>query len=160
MADRHQTFKRAGVGLIDGSIHANAGTNRTERGDFSKQVANQFGIHPGGLPLIFVTKKNATVLMNLLGWIQSCADASEERTGRRFIRNVPLLVIDDEADLASIDTNQQRFDEYGKPDLEHDPVRINGIIRQILRSFEKAYLRRLYSDAVRKYLHSRRRSNK
>jgi hypothetical protein len=134
---QHQTFKRAGVGLIDGSIHANAGTNRTERGDFSTQVANQFGIHPGGLPLIFVVKKNATVLRNLLGWIQSCADASDEVSGRRFISNVPLLVIDDEADLASIDTRQQEFDEFGSPDPEHDPARINGLIRQILRSFER-----------------------
>ena len=40
---QNQTFKRSGVGLIDGSIHANAGTNRTERGDFSTQVADQFG---------------------------------------------------------------------------------------------------------------------
>jgi len=134
---QQQTFKRAGVGLIDGSIHANAGTNRTERGDFSTQVANQFGIHPGGLPLIFIVKKNATVLKNLLGWIQSCADASDQASGRRFISNVPLLVVDDEADLASIDTKEQKFDEYGKPDLEHDPARINGLIRQILRSFEK-----------------------
>lgn len=137
-AGQHQTFKRAGVGLVDSSIHANAGTNRTEKGDFSTQVANQFGIHPGGLPLIFIMKKNATVLKNVLGWIQSCADASDERSCRRFIRNVPLLVVDDEADLASIDTKQQQFDEYGNPDLDHDPARINGLIRQILRSFEKA----------------------
>jgi hypothetical protein len=87
--------------------------------------------------LIFVVKKVASVLQNLLRWIRSCADASDEASGRRFISNVPLLVIDDEADLASIDTKQQEFDEYGNPDLEHDPTRINGLIRQILRSFEK-----------------------
>src|SRR5712692_2589843 len=60
---------------------------------------------------------------------EGCADASDETTGRRFISNVPLLVVDDEADLASIDTRQQEFDEFGSPDLEHDPARINGLIR-------------------------------
>jgi hypothetical protein len=155
-AGQHQTFKRAGVGLIDGSIHANAGTNRTERGDFSTQVANQFGIHPGGLPLIFVVKKNATVLKNLLGWIQSCADAFDDASARRFISNVPLLVIDDEADLASIDTREQQFDEFGSPDLEHDPAKINGLIRQILRSFEKvAYVGYTATPFANIFIHDR-----
>ena len=94
-----QTFKTTGVGLIDGSIRANTGTNRTEQGDFSSPVANQFGIHPGGLPLVFVIKKNVKVLENLLAWLRACADGVDEKTNRRFVRRVPVLVIDDEADL-------------------------------------------------------------
>lgn len=133
-----QAFTRTGVGLIDSAIHANTGTNRLEDGDFSRAVANQFGIHPGGLPLLFVVKKNTHILRNLLAWVNSCADAQDPDTGRRFVSGVPLLVIDDEADLASIDTRQQAFDEFGNPDPDHDPTTINRLIRQILRSFGKA----------------------
>jgi len=132
-----QTFKTTGVGLIDGSIRANTGTNRTEQGDFSSPVANQFGIHPGGLPLVFVIKKNVKVLENLLAWLRACADGVDEQTNRRFVRRVPVLVIDDEADLASVDTRAQAFDENGNPDPDHNPTRINELIRRVLRSFER-----------------------
>ncbi len=131
-------FKRVGVGLIDSSIVANTGTNRTQLGDFNEKVAKQFGIHPGGLPLVFVVKKNVGVLNNLIKWIRSCADAQDDTTGRKFVRNVPALIIDDEADLASVDTKQQQFDEDGKPDEDHDPTKTNRNIRLLLRSFEKA----------------------
>jgi hypothetical protein len=132
-----QTFKATGVGLIDGSIRANTGTNRTEQGDFSSPVANQFGIHPGGLPLVFVVKKNVKVLGNLLAWLRACADGVDQQTDRRFVRHVPVLVIDDEADLASVDTKAQAFDEDGKPDPDHNPTRINELLRRVLMSFEK-----------------------
>jgi hypothetical protein len=132
-----QTFKTTGVGLIDGSVRANTGTNRTEQGDFSSPVANQFGIHPGGLPLVFVIKKNVKVLENLLAWLRACADGVDEQTNRRFVRHVPVLVIDDEADLASVDTRAQAFDENGNPDPDHNPTRINELIRRVLRSFEQ-----------------------
>src|ERR1700733_1281162 len=109
LGDGQQTFKPVGVGLIDSSIRANTGTSRTQLGDFNEKVAKQFGIHPGGLPLVFVVKKNVSVLNNLIKWIRSCADAQDETTGRKIIRNVPALIIDDEADLASVDTRQQEF---------------------------------------------------
>ncbi|TFH12138.1 MAG: hypothetical protein E4H02_13275, partial [Lentisphaerales bacterium] len=57
VAGGHQAFRTVGVGTIDPSIPANTATNRTERGDFNRTIANQFGIHPGGLPLLFVTKQ-------------------------------------------------------------------------------------------------------
>lgn len=133
-----QSFRRTGVGLVDAGIVANTATNRAERGDFSRKVANQFGIHPGGLPLLFVVKKNVSVLRNLNNWIASCMNAEEAKTQRRFVRDVPLLVIDDEADLASIDTRLQETDEDGNPDPEHDPTATNKQIRRLLRAFEKA----------------------
>jgi hypothetical protein len=136
-AGRNQAFRPAGVGAIDASIVANTATNRTERGDFSRTVANQFGIHPGGMPLLFVTKKNVSVLRNLNNWIASCTNAEDPETQRRFIRDVPVLVIDDEADLASIDTRLQEIDENGNPDPEHDPTETNRQIRRLLRAFEK-----------------------
>ncbi len=135
--DRTQTFRPTGVGLIDNSVRANTGTNRTERGDFSRQVANQFGIRPGGLPLIFVVKKNVRNLENVLAWLNANSDGADQATSRRFVRDVPVLVIDDEADLASVDTKAQAFDENGEPDPDHDPTRTNEMIRRILRAFEK-----------------------
>lgn len=151
-----QIFPRTGVGLLDGTIRANTGTNRTQAGDFNTTVANQFGISPGGLPLLFVVKKNVSVLNNIFGWIQSYADASESETGRRFVRNVPVLVIDDEADLASVDTKQQIFDEFGNPDLEHEPTRINQLIRKTLRSFGKvAYVGYTATPFANIFIHDR-----
>lgn len=135
--NNQQTFVPVGVGHIDSSIRANTGTNRAERGDFSAQVANQFGIQPGGLPLVFVVKKNVSVLRNLLAWLRSCADGRDDGTARRFVRHVPALIVDDEADLASVDTKAQAYNEDGTPDPEHNPSRINELIRRIVRSFEK-----------------------
>jgi hypothetical protein len=151
-----QSFKRVGVGLIDSSIVANTGTNRTQLGDFSEKVAKQFGIHPGGLPLVFVVKKHVGVLNNLIRWIRSCADAHDEVTGRKFVRNVPALVIDDEADLASVDTRQQAFDEDGKPDENHDPAKTNRNIRLVLRAFEKvAYVGYTATPFANIYIHDK-----
>src|SRR5581483_1698281 len=53
------------------------------------------------------------------------------------VRDVPLLLIDDEADNASVNTNPI-FDENGKPDPELDPSRINGLIRKLLKRFEQS----------------------
>lgn len=156
IGEGQQTFKRVGVGLIDSSVVANTGTNRTQLGDFNEKVAKQFGIHPGGLPLVFVVKKNVSVLNNLIKWIRSCADAQDEATGRKFVRNVPALIIDDEADLASVDTRQQEFDEDGKPDEEHDPTKTNRNIRLLLRSFEKvAYVGYTATPFANIYIHEK-----
>ena len=156
MGAGQQTFKRVGVGLIDSSVVANTGTNRTQLGDFNEKVAKQFGIHPGGLPLVFVVKKNVSVLNNLIKWIRSCADAQDEDTGRKFVRNVPALIIDDEADLASVDTRQQEFDEDGNPDEDHDPTRTNRNIRLLLRSFEKvAYVGYTATPFANIYIHEK-----
>lgn len=156
VAAGQQTFKRVGVGLIDSSVVANTGTNRTQLGDFNEKVAKQFGIHPGGLPLVFVVKKNVSVLNNLVKWIRSCADAQDEATGRKFVRNVPALIVDDEADLASVDTRQQEFDEDGNPDEDHDPTRTNKNIRLLLRSFEKvAYVGYTATPFANIYIHEK-----
>jgi hypothetical protein len=151
-----EAFTPVGVGMLDGSIRANTGTNRTEKGDFSRHIANQFGINPGGLPLLFVVKKDTRVLQNLLSWIRSSADAVDPESNRRYVRNVPLLLIDDEADVASIDTKRQQFDADGKPDLEHDPSITNGLIREILRAFQKvAYVGYTATPFANIYIHDR-----
>lgn len=124
-----------GVGEIDPSMIVDWGTNRTERGDFNYRVMSQFGLHPGGRPLLLVIKKNGSVLNGILEWIRTTGNATDQH-GPRFI-GMPLLVIDDEADQASIDTRQQSFEE-GIADPNHRPTVINAKIRQILRRFDQA----------------------
>lgn len=126
-----------GVGNFDPTPRADSITTRADDGDFKRQVANKFGFHPGGKPLLFVIKKNASVLRNLLNWVRFAADAKDEH-GRKYVKNIPLLMIDDEADQGSIDTRAGAFDEDGQPDPEHDPSALNRYIRQILKSFDQS----------------------
>lgn len=151
-----QAFVPTGVGLLDPSVNANSGTNRFQGGDFNATVAAQFGITPGGLPLLFVVKKNASVLKNIIDWIGSAAVATDQETGRKFVPGVPVLVVDDEADQASVDTGRQKFDELGRPDPEHDPKTINRQIRQILRLFERvAYVGYTATPFANIYIHDK-----
>ena len=127
-----------GVGEIDSDqgIRPNYATNRTEKGDFSTRIARNLGITPEQRPWLFVVKKNKTVLTRLLGWIRNhVADTRDQETGRRLVTQLPLLLIDDEADNASVDTKEMLLDENGKPDEEHEPTAINRLIRSILYSF-------------------------
>ena len=128
------TVQRVGVGLQDFSFRADTITTRADDGDFRRQVANNFAISPGGRPLLFVVKKNSSVLRNLLNWVRGAATAG----GNARVKDIPLLVIDDEADQGSVDTGAQEFDEDGKPDLEHDPRPINRHIRRLLHLFEQS----------------------
>ena len=65
----------------------------------------------------------------------------DPETGRHIVRGVPLLVIDDEADYASVNTKARPTDENGATRRRYDPSKINGWIRRLLRTFEKsAYL--------------------
>lgn len=132
------SFEKTGVGLLDPRPKADSVTNRDETGDFNRTVAAHFAIHPGGNPLLFVVKKNVSVLRNLLGWIGSSADGVDSETGRRYHKSIPLLVIDDEADQASVDTKTMTMDADGNPDEDHDPTRINELIRRLLIAFDKS----------------------
>jgi Z1 domain len=146
-----------GVGDIDGDpkIRPNYATNRSEGGDFSIRVAQNLGISPEQRPWLFVVKKNATVLKRLHDWIRdhvaNTIDQSrgkktfsaenktwEHSPARRVATHLPLLIIDDEADHASVDTGEKVVDEDGIPDENHQPTTINSWIRQIMYSFTRA----------------------
>lgn len=102
-------------------------------GDFRQGNANQAALQ-GTEPVLLVVKKNGQVLRRLQSWVDG---ASEE-----VKRTIPVLVIDDEADLASIDTrgSRQSGDEPIPADYEL-PAVINGRIRRLLNSFQrKAYI--------------------
>jgi hypothetical protein len=130
-----------GVGLIDRdpAIRPNFATNRSNNGDFSTRVAKNLGISPEQRPWLFVVKKNKTVLERLLHWVRThVADSHDNENDRPVVTNLPLIIIDDEADHASVDTGEQVFGDDGKPDAEHEPTTINRLIRRILVSFTHA----------------------
>lgn len=138
----HKPGNSIGVGefLLDPTIRPpNYVTNRTESGDFKSAVANNLGIRPEEAPWLFVVKKNKTILEQLYQWIRNhVAQTTERSTGRKIVTHLPLLVIDDEADQASVDTGLQAFDPEGIPDEEHNPTAINSRIRKILNSFSRS----------------------
>jgi hypothetical protein len=130
-----------GVAEFGENLITNSATTRAENGDFSKAIAKHFhGISPEERPWVFVVKKQKTVLTSLLNWIQSrVVDATENE--RKVVTKLPLLMIDDEADNASVDTGETLFNDDGTPNEEHQPKTINSLIRQILHTFtRKAYV--------------------
>jgi hypothetical protein len=123
-----------GVGH-QGFLYVNSFTSRKEHGDFNLKVAEAIGVAVGGAdPVVFVVKKNKSVLTNILKWATSLAGVEDPATGLKVVQNVPLLVIDDEADQASVDTNGPK---RGAVD-EYDPPVINGLIRELLNKFQQS----------------------
>ena len=128
-----------GEGGCDANIKPNCATNRSENGDFNRRVAKHLAITPEERPWLFVVKKNKSVLSLLLDWIRNhVANSSDTVTGRKIVTHLPLLVIDDEADHASVDTGEQLFNADGLPNEEHQPKAINSLIRKILHSFTRS----------------------
>ena len=143
-----------GVGLLEPSLLANTITTREDNGDFSTGVANSFHIAPGGLPLLFVVKKNKTVLSNLVRWVEGFASPTGTPDGARSVRDVPLLVIDDEADQSSVDTGALPRREDGTLDPEYEPKPINALIRRLLHLFDKhAYVGYTATPFANIYIH-------
>lgn len=104
-------------------------TAETIDGDFQPGYAN-YGTLQGTEPVLLVIKKNGAVLRRLHHWID---DAPDE------VRNtLPVLMIDDEADQASIDTRGTYIAEDETPPEDYEePTVINGLIRDLLRKFKK-----------------------
>lgn len=154
-----------GVGEVDSdiTIRPNYVTNRTEKGDFNTKAAKTLGIRPEERPWLFVVKKNKTVLSRLHKWIlDHVANTTEQETGRKIVTNLPILVIDDEADNASVDTREQSFDfETDEANEEHNPTAINSLIRQILHAFSrKAYVGYTATPFANIFIHERGRTTK
>lgn len=132
---------RIGVGKLPGEefITVHSLTSSEDNGDFKKSVARQVGVLAGGAdPVILVVKKNKSVLSNLINWAIKIRGIKDPNTGQTVVRNIPLLVIDDEADNASVNTNPIPSDENNQPLLDYDVSAINGKIRELLHHFEKS----------------------
>jgi hypothetical protein len=124
-----------GVGkLWGGLLPIHTLTNNLDTGDFRASVADTIGVTIGGDPVILVVKKNGNVLRNLLKWVLHVRGEEVLGEKRRMVHGVPLLLIDDEADNASINTK----DRKGKTGNENEVTAINGRIRELLDAFEKS----------------------
>lgn len=135
-----QTNRRMGVGRLPGEqlLAVNSMTNSEQTGDFNLRVARQVGIRIGSDPVLLVVKKNKSILTNLIQWVTTLHQEPHPETARLIVPNIPMLVIDDEADNASVNTRDQPLGEDGLPDPEINPTVINGLIRQLLHGFEKS----------------------
>lgn len=94
-------------------------TDVDEKGDFQKKqfvTANRALGSNDGFTLV-VLKKNSSVLRNFNSWLDEANDET--------LKNCPTLIVDDESDQASVNTN--------KP--ENDPTAINNHIRKLVSKF-------------------------
>lgn len=94
----------------------------SSRADFTVGGANNvaMGLEAINEPMLFVLKKNKSILENLHNWL------SEHN--RHNLRRFSMLLIDDEADHASINTNND----------SSDPTSINKAIRNLLSLFDRS----------------------
>ncbi|RAJ61669.1 Z1 domain-containing protein [Streptomyces sp. Amel2xB2] len=122
--------RRMGAGRMPGAkwLDIASPTNSAEKGDFGRQAANAVNFPLGRFPVVLVVKKHWKILEYLRTWVTE-VQGVEDETGRRVVRDIPLFVIDDEADNASINT---------KREPEADPTKTNGAIRDLMMSFEKS----------------------
>ena len=90
--------------------------------DFEKKVANAMAVGLQALnePVVLVIKKNKSTLENLYNWLYD--------HNPHNLRDFPMLLVDDEADHASINTNRK----------EDSPTAINIAIRNLLSIFERS----------------------
>lgn len=105
-------------------------TTRDQNGDFGKKTLG-VKVNP---PYIIVTKKNARILRNIISYFANSTIVSEEDGNKCIPADFPALIIDDEADQASVNTKPLR-DKNGKFKSEYDPSTINRLIRQLLQLF-------------------------
>ncbi|MFC3862220.1 Z1 domain-containing protein [Deinococcus antarcticus] len=116
---------KIGVGLIESipdlitlslTSQDHVSGNKRAGGDFNKKRATHNNIS-GSVIRIAVIKKHATMIGHVTDWLRDNGELHTE----------PLLLIDDEADDASIDTN----------DPDESPTAINGAIRCLLKAAQR-----------------------
>lgn len=90
--------------------------------DFKKQTANSIAMGLGALnePVVLIIKKNKSTLENLYSWLKD--------NNQHNLQDFPMLLVDDEADQASINTNKE----------DKDPTSINLAIRNLLSLFTRS----------------------
>lgn len=93
--------------------------------DFNAKIAEQVGgnITSFNVPIVLVIKKNVSTLKNLTNWLRA------HNTGwTKEMVDAPMLLIDDEADNASINTSKN----------PGEASRINSQIRELMNLFSRA----------------------
>ena len=119
---REKSRVLVGVGDLDSQNPAPWSFTSTSS-DFNTKIAAQLGTPLSGLrvPAIFVLKKNKSVLTKLTQWLKTY-------NARSGIIDAPMLMIDDEADNASVNTRKE----------EDSPTAINAAIRDLLALFSRS----------------------
>lgn len=122
-ANKAHRQKIIGVGTFDQREFPVSLTNTIR--DFNKATATTFTaqLDQFNVPVVLVIKKNSSTLKNLLEWLKE----HSVHQGTRMVSQ-PMLLIDDEADNASINT------AYGRDEV----TRINGQIRELLSLFHRS----------------------
>ncbi len=117
-----------GVGKINQIGVAHSLTSSLDNGDFATKAADSMGGFSFNTaePIIAVVKKNSKVLERLFTWLSAKAEILPDGTKR--IRSKSLLLIDDEADNASINTNKD----------DDSATRINQHIKNILNLCDRS----------------------
>lgn len=118
--NRKRHRKEIGVGLINGARSAGVFTSTVV--DFRAAMVNQLGFRLNDYrePVLLVVKKNKRILENLVEWLVNYNAGSGGNI------DIPLLLIDDEADNASINTNPKKA------------TAINAGIRGLLKVFPRS----------------------
>ena len=108
-----------GVGIINPKNPAGVFTSRLR--DFNKNLVESLGFRLDGfnVPILLVIKKNKSILDNLERWLV------EYNAGSDGTISAPVLMIDDEADYASVNTRKS----------DESPAEINKRIRSLLAKF-------------------------
>jgi hypothetical protein len=145
--DPQQKQKRVGVSTLPGESYipidyfTESNRNPRKNGDFN--IRKSRGTAPSiDRPIIFVVKKNKSILNNLRDYFKHWIDIFDDdytykKDNVNQFNNLPLLIIDDEADQASVNTKAPR----NRDGDELDPTAINNGIRQILNLFrQKVYI--------------------
>jgi hypothetical protein len=125
-----------GVGLPNVGEQWVAVSTADYNGDFRPGTFDA-AVLQGNERVIMVVKKNASVLNRLVNWMDG-----------RVPADLPVLVIDDEADQASINTggNRPSLEDFDlserdrgteREEDELDPSRINALIRGLLNTFRR-----------------------
>ena len=124
-ADDGFTAAALGVGRLIGEhrVPTASLTTSADNGDFGVAKARGAGIIPGDYPVLVVVKKNSTILRNLREWLLNVSGIGDPRR----LADFPILVIDDEADNASINTKGP----------EDEPTKVNEAIRRLLSCFDR-----------------------
>ena len=116
-----QQKRHIGVGLIDGRRDGVVFTSSDH--DFRKNAASALNISLNAVnePVLVVTKKNRGILDRLTTWLRVHNADRDDKI------DVPMLLIDDEADNASVNTRDPQ-----------NPTSINTAIRSLLELFRRS----------------------
>lgn len=130
--DEGEAGSAFGVGLLPGAprLRSASLTTSAEAGDFNTTVARNMALPIGDYPVVLVVKKHGGILRNIQRWMTAVHGVQNPDTEKVSIPDVPLLMIDDEADNASIDTKS--------PTADGLPTTINREIRRLLKSFDRS----------------------